>query len=67
MLALLPIFLQYLPELASVAKSVPTVAEYIGKMVHAFKQSGELTAAQEKELDDAIAAHDTQEWWQPGN
>ncbi len=63
--ALLPLFLQYLPELAGVAKSVPAVAEYIGKMIHTFKQAGELTPDEEEELDKAIAAHDTQDWWQP--
>ena len=49
-----------LPLIQLILQALP----YVPKLVEDLKQSGELTADQEKVLDDAIAAHKTDPAWQ---
>lgn len=59
------LFLQYLPYLMQAVASVPTIMEYINKVIADFKQNKELTAQESADLDAAIARHKIEPWWTP--
>lgn len=66
MTALLPLFIQVLPELFKVAKDVPIVFDFIKKTRQTFQQQNEWTPEAEavftKELED-LKGPNKPDWW----
>jgi hypothetical protein len=65
--ALLPLFIQVMPELFKLAKDVPVVLDYIHKSKETFQAEGEWSPEAEavftKELEDLKA--NPPDWWKP--
>lgn len=65
--ALLPLFIQYLPQLFAAAKEIPTVMEYIHKTKATFEEKGEWSAEAENAFTQELESlkSNPPDWWKP--
>lgn len=65
MIALIPIFLQYLPQLVKAAQSIPELIGYIQRTKATLSTTGEWTPEQQAEYDKHVEEITSQPHWQP--